>query len=567
MRRLVQLLLLAFFFAFLLYPVAYVVPSAARDKDGWTGFYFLTLFQNEFLWGCVLNSLLVAILTTIVTTLVSLPLAYWFTRRRFFGQTLLAACLLVPLILPPFVGALGMERFLNPYGTLNLWLMEAGWMDPASPIDWLAVGDVGGLFGIVIVEVLHLYPIMYLNVAAALANVDPAMEEAARNLGASEWRVFRTVTFPLMLPGYFAGATIVFVWAFTDLGTPLVFDFDQVVPVQIFNQISERETNPLGYALVAVTLLLTVIIFYAARGFVSRGSFTMISKGGGGVPRAASGPWHTLGIYLAVGLLTFLAIVPHLGVVLMSVSERWSFTPLPTHFTAQSFQMVLHEPLAYVSIQNSLKYSLASTALDLVLGVAIAYLVVRRPGKVSGLLDGLAMLPLALPGLVLAFGYLTCFNRVVLFGWDIGSLLNPANNPVPLLIIAYTVRRLPYLTRAAMAGLQQTAPVLEEAAENLGAGRWRVLRTITLPLLAANLAAGAILTFSFALLEVSDSLMLAQQEKHMPITRAIFGFWLRPDDGPYIASAMGVIGMAILLISLAAASIVLGKKMGELFRA
>ncbi len=564
MRRLVQVLLLAVFAAFLLYPVAYVVPSAARDNDGWTAYYFLTLFQNEFLWGCILNSLLIAVLTTIATTLVSLPLAYWFTRRRFFGQTLLAASLLVPLILPPFVGALGMERFLNPYGTLNLWLMEAGWMDPASPIDWLAIG---GLFGIVIVEVLHLYPIMYLNVAAALANVDPAMEEAARNLGAGEWRVFRTVTFPLMLPGYFAGATIVFVWAFTDLGTPLVFDFDQVVPVQIFNQISERETNPLGYALVVVTLLLTVIIFYAARGFVSRGSFTMMSKGGGVSAVRPAGGLEALAIYLAVGLLTFFAIVPHLGVVLMSVSERWSFTPLPTHFTTKWFRMVLQEPLAYVSIQNSLKYSLASTALDLVLGVAIAYLVVRRPGKLSALLDGLAMLPLALPGLVLAFGYLTCFNRVVLFGWDIGSLLNPANNPVPLLIIAYTVRRLPYLTRAAMAGLQQTAPVLEEAAENLGAGRWRVLRTITLPLLAANLAAGAILTFSFALLEVSDSLMLAQQEKHMPITRAIFGFWLRPDDGPYIASAMGVIGMAILLISLAAASIVLGKKMGELFRA
>jgi iron(III) transport system permease protein len=564
MRYLIQLLLLAFFALFLLYPIAYVVPSAARDQQGWTAFYFLTLFHDEFLWGCVLNSLAIAVLTTLLTTVISLPLAYWFTRRRFPGQTLLAACLLVPLILPPFVGALGFERFLNPYGTLNLWLMNAGLMDPGEPVDWLAAG---GLLGVVVVSVLHLYPIMYLNVAAALANVDPAMEEAARNLGASEGRVFRTVTFPLMLPGYFAGATIIFVWAFTDLGTPLVFNFAQIVPVQIFNQISERETNPLGYALVVVTLLLTVLIFYVTRGFVSRGSYTMLSKGGGVSAVRPAGRLETLGIYLAVGLLTFLALVPHLGVILMSVAERWSFTPLPTHFTTAWFRLVLHEPIAYVSIQNSLKYSLASTLLDLVLGVAIAYLVVRRPGWLSSVLDGLAMLPLALPGLVLAFGYLTCFNRVTLFGWDLGAWLNPANNPVPLLIIAYTVRRLPYLTRAAMAGLQQTAPVLEEAAENLGAGRWRVLRTVTLPLLGANLAAGAILTFSFALLEVSDSLMLAQQEQYFPITRAIFGLWLRPDDGPYIASAMGVLGMAILVVSLAVASIVLGRKMGELFRA
>jgi iron(III) transport system permease protein len=108
---------------------------------------------------------------------------------------------------------------------------------------------------------------------------------------------------------------------------------------------------------------------------------------------------------------------------------------------------------------------------------------------------------------------------------------------------------------------------MEEAAENLGASRWRVLRTITLPLLSANLIAGAILTFAFAMLEVSDSLMLAQQEKYQPITRAIFGFWLRPDDGPYIASAMGVIGMGILVVSMATATLVLGRKMGELFRA
>jgi iron(III) transport system permease protein len=198
-------------------------------------------------------------------------------------------------------------------------------------------------------------------------------------------------------------------------------------------------------------------------------------------------------------------------------------------------------------------------------GLAIAYLVVRRPGWLSSTLDGLAMLPLALPGLVLAFGYLTCYNKWNL--WGLEEWLNPGKNPTFLLIVAYTVRRLPYLTRAAMAGMQQIAPVMEEAAENLGASRWRVMRTVTIPLLAGNLTAGAILTFSFALLEVSDSLMLAQQEKYFPITRAIFGFWLRPDDGPYIASAMGVFGMAILGLSLIAASVVLGKKMGELFRA
>jgi iron(III) transport system permease protein len=582
-RHALALLLLGFFAAFLIYPIVYVIPASAHfqetvfengkpvivdgqplKRDVWSSFFFLSLLQNDFLWACLRNSLLIATLATLFTTFISLPLAYWFTRRRFRGQTLLAGLLLAPLILPPFVGALGLERFLNPYGTLNLWLIDLGLMDGRQPIDWLGRG---GLFGIVLMEVLHLYPIMYLNVAASLANVDPTMEEAARNLGAGEWRVFRTVTFPLMLPGYFAGATIVFVWAFTDLGTPLVFNYSKVIPVQIFNQISERETNPLGYALVVVTLLITAVLFYGARFLVGRGDYVMMSKGGIGSAARPVGFLQTLLIWLAVGLLTFVAVIPHLGVVLMSISARWLLTPLPTDVTFDNFRLVLDERIAFLSIKNSLQYSLASTALDVVLGVAIAYLVVRRPSRLTPLLDGLAMLPLALPGLVLAFGYLTCYNRLSLFGWEFGRLLDPARNPTLLLVIAYTVRRLPYVTRAALAGLQQTPVVMEEAAENLGAGRWRVFRTVTLPLLSANLLAGAILTFAFALLEVSDSLMLAQQEKYMPITRAIFGFWTRPDDGPYIASAMGVLGMAILLVSMLAASVVLGRKMGELFRA
>jgi iron(III) transport system permease protein len=368
-----------------------------------------------------------------------------------------------------------------------------------------------------------------------------------------------------MLPGYFAGATIIFIWAFTDLGTPLVFNFSQVVPVQIFNQISERETNPLGYALVVVTLLITAILFYGARGFVSGRSYIMLSKGGVASAARTLGPWQALGVYLAIGLLTFVALIPHVGVVLMAVAERWSFTMLPTHYTGESFRLVIQESYSYLSIRNSLQYSLFSTALDLVLGVTLAYLVIRRPSRLGALLDGLAMLPLALPGLVLAFGYLTCYTKLNLLGFE--HFLDPAKNPTLLLVIAYGVRRLPFVTRAALAGFQQIPPVLEEAAANLGAGRWRIFRTVTMPLLAANLVAGAILTFSFALLEVSDSLMLAQQEKYHPITRAIFGFWLRPDDGPYIASAMGVFGMGILIVSLATASIILGRRMGELFRA
>lgn len=546
----------------------------------WTAFYFqqalgFTLERTDsfpyvqarpnspYLWECLRNSLLLATLTTLATTLVCLPLAYAQARLRFRGQAVLSALLLVPLFLPPFVGAIGLQRFLERYGTINLWLMDLGLLSPREPIDWLGEG---GFLGVLLMQVLHLYPILYLNLAASWANVDPTLEDAARILGAGELRIFRTITFPLLLPGYFAGASLVFVWAFTDLGTPLVFQFNRVIPVQIYDQVSDpQRTNSVAYALVVITLALTAGLFYSARWLVSRQAYVAGGKGAMAAVVPEAGRGQTLLIWVAVLALTLLASLPHIGVVLTAFAERWTFTPLPEAYTTAYLGEVWSNRIAMLSIRNSVLFSLSSTALDLVLGVTLAWLIARRPSWLTGVLEGLATLPLALPGLVLAFGYLTCYSN-----WNLGPagpLLDPTRNPVALLIIAYAVRRLPYLTQSTLAGLKQVPGVLEEAAENLGAGRWRVLRTITLPLVMANVIAGVLLTFAFAVLEVSDSLMLAREEKFFPITRAIVGLLMRPEDGEPIASALALIAMALLALCLLAAALLLGRKLGQLFRA
>jgi iron(III) transport system permease protein len=181
------------------------------------------------------------------------------------------------------------------------------------------------------------------------------------------------------------------------------------------------------------------------------------------------------------------------------------------------------------------------------------------PGR--GLLDALAMMPLAVPGLVLAFGYISMTQDGQFF-----SFLNPSRDPTLLLVIAYSVRRLPYVVRAAVAGFQQTSVSLEEAAQNLGCPPLRALRRITLPLIAANLIAGGLLAFSFAMLEVSDSLILAQKQQHYPITKAIYELYLLLGEGRFLASALGVWAMAFLGITIFAASTLLGKRLGALFR-
>ncbi|MGH7798495.1 MAG: ABC transporter permease [Candidatus Binatia bacterium] len=549
----VLLFLWLFFIVFMLYPLGYVFSNAFFTEDGFSLVFMKLMFSSPNNTIILANSVNLGLAVTLLTTVLSLPLAFLLVRYNFPGKGLLNGLILIPMVLPPFVGAIGMRQLLARFGSVNLLLLEIGVIN--QPIDWLGGGS---FWGVVILEALHLYPIMYLNLAAALANVDPSLEEAAKNMGANSFRLFSTVTFPLMLPGYFAGAIIVFIWAFTDLGTPLVFEYREVIAVQIFNMVTDLHQNPMGYAFVVAVIALTLFFFYLSKRILGGGSYEMLGRGHvTSAARPASATMTVIAYAVVLGI-SALALIPHLGVLLTSVTQRWFLTVLPAEYTFQFYQDVFSHDLALLSIKNSLLLSSLSTIIDVVLGVTIAYLLARKRVPGRSVLDALAMLPLALPGLVLAFGYVAAFSA---------TPLDARINPVPLLVIAYAVRRLPYMVRAAYAGFQQTSVALEEAAINLGASPMKALFQITMPLVFANLIAGAVLAFSFAMLEVSDSLILASKESYYPITKAIYALLGRIADGPYIASAMGMLGLLLLAASLFIAGRFFGRRMGELFRA
>lgn len=544
--------LVLFFGLFLFYPILHVLMNAFYTDEQFSMEFFGLMLQSPVQQRALLNSFELGIVTTALTTIISLPMAVALVRYDFIGRGLLGGLALVPMIMPPFVGAIGMKQMFARFGSINLFLLESGFID--APIDWFGGG---GFWGVVILEALHLYPIMYLNIAAGLANVDPSLEESARNVGAGGFRLFRTITFPLMLPGYFAGAIIVFIWAFTDLGTPLIFEFREVVAVQIFNMSTDVHGNPMGYALVVFVVLVTLALFYLSKKFFGGRHYEMVARGHVTSASKRATSFETVLIWGMLLSITGIALIPHLSVVLTSVTERWFMTVLPSDYTTAYYGQIFEHDLTLLSIRNSLWLSIMSTTIDIVLGVAIAYLLTRRRFPFRDTLDAVAMLPLALPGLVLAFGYISGFS---------GTILDVRISPVPLLIIAYAVRRLPYMVRAAYAGFQQMSVTLEEASMNMGAGPLRTLWKITMPLVLANIAAGAILSFSFAMLEVSDSLILAIKEQYYPITKAIYSLMGRITDGPYMASAMGMLGMILLACSLLFTGKVLGKRMGQLFK-
>lgn len=557
--RIVFIFTAAFFAVFFLWPIAQILKGGFIDADGKVTFAYLgALLADPVYLAGLRNSFLLACATTALALVIALPLAFVSDRFIYPGKGILGSLVLVPMVLPPFVGAIGIKQIFGQYGALNALIIALGLRPAGWTFDWFAANQ---FWGIVLVEALALYPIIYLNAVAALANIDPAMEEAAQNLGCTGFRRFWKITLPLIHPGLFAGGTIVFIWSFTELGTPLIFDYARVTSVQIYYGLRDIGGNPFPFALVAIMLASSILIYAIGRGLFGRTSYAMMAKStSSGGPRALSrgAAWACTALFAGV---TFLAVLPHLGVILVACSREWYATVVPHAYTLDNFRLAIGHDLTVPAIANSLKFSSISAVIDVILGVAIAYVVVRS--KIAGrqVLDFLAMLPLAVPGLVLAFGYLAMSQDGRWF-----SALNPARNPTLLLIIAYSVRRLPYVVRSAAAGFQQTSETLEEAAQSLGCPPLKATWRITLPLITANLIAGGLLAFAFAMLEVSDSLILAQKAHYYPITKAIMELFQLLGDGKFIASALGVWAMAFLAVTIIALGLLLGKKLGALFR-
>ncbi len=503
--------------------------------------------------GVIPNSLVVATFTTLLSTLLGFTLAFIFAKYKFPGSELLRVVSLIPLLSTPFVGAIGLKKMIVADGVLNVLFHDILHLLPFKI-------EVTGLPAVIMVQTLLFYPIVMLNAYTALISVDPTLEEQAINMGASGFKLFRTITLPLATPGVEAGALLVFILSLEDLGTPIVFKgttAEKVLTFQIFNRIftpagliSQEATT-----LAMILLVISGLVFVGVRRYVSLRKYAMLGKGGAWRPRRRRlSPLTTILVYAFILGVLFFATLPHIGVTLLAFAKQWGPTLLPSSFTLDNFRAVLSDEEASRCIMNSLVYSSIATLLMVVLGVSAAYLVSRKkslPGIEA--LDLLVTIPIAVPGIAVATG---------LFLTYLGTPLSPTISGAPLLIAAYTVRKIPFTVRSVYSGLEQTDKALDEVAWTVGASRTRTFFSIVMPMILLNVLAGGMLSFIYSMSEVSTGIVVGDaNHRDAPMTWKMYDMLFHGlAGGTFQPAALGFLLMTLQFAFIVGANLLLRKR-------
>ena len=530
---LTALLVFGFLLLFLAVPVGTVFYSAFVNADGsFTMGHFGAFFNQPLMQEAFFNSLYVAGWSALLASLIAVPLAYFTVRFDFRGALIIQTLGVLPLIMPPFVGAVAMQLIFGRSGSVNLLLND--WFGFTIPF-------MEGLNGVIFVEALHYFPFILMNLVVALRNIDGAMEEAAFNLGSRGFRLFRRVIFPLALPGYVAGASLVFVKVFDDLGTPLVLGTTNMLAPQAYLRITQVGLeDPLGYVISVIMIAFSILALWLSARVLKGRDYSTLQKGGNSIQMRKLGPMESVLAYGWIILVLMLVLSPHMGVLLLSLASVWSYAPLPDGYTLAHYSAVFSESQGMIA--NTLLYCGLAAGVDVIIGTAIAYLMLRTRLPARQWLDFMASAALAIPGIVLAIGFLRTFRGIELPGT--GTLLTSS---WIIIMIAYSVRRLPYALRSCVASLQQINVSLEEAAQSLGATRMSTIRRVVVPLMAGGMLAGFVTSFVTAAVELSATIMLVTKDSQAPMSYGIY-LYMQSAAGRGPGAALGVLAVAAVAI-------------------
>ncbi|MHA2243352.1 MAG: ABC transporter permease [Candidatus Hodarchaeales archaeon] len=653
-------ILMLIFSFFMFIPIMTVSIAAFNFSDPSNLFeHFLYCFDNFSFRQSIMNTLFVGLTTTLICSIIGLTVTIIFSRYQFTGKKFFQVLTILPLVAPPFVGAFAVGRLLHNNGMITnlvqIFIPQLSNLlgEPGSPVM---------IWGIIFLQSIHLWPLIFFNTAASYSKIDPAQEEQARNLGSWSINLYRQIILPLITPGFVAGAVLVFIWSISDLGTPIVLNFFDYAPFLAFSEIRDErateETLANAYALVIILLIVSLLALLFASKVVGMRDYAPEKVSGMEQTRLmqkASRP-KTLLIVSILLILLITSLLPHIGIIFVAFVERIKFGEiLPSLWTLDGVVTTLGKADISAMIVNSLIYSAFAMLITIIIGIIVGYLLVRKKnlkgisiimtiiGVYVGLLLGAQLaanfsgaveknllmfgmmiivasiffvigktlnlrcleifstMPFAVPGVVLAVGYLTFFSSTTSL-WGIlpseidyipvlgfftaairKSILSIPDNPLELrftsfwfiLVVSYAMRRMPYAVQSSTAVLRQIHESLEEVAHNLGATATNTLRRITIPLMASGVIAGGILSFITSFTEVSTSIMITPTNRPFmplfpfsplsdPLTKGIYDEIKRGGDvAP--PGVMGLVQLLVAAIGMAITQKLLGEKTGTAF--
>ena len=542
-------LIWAFLIAFVLYPLTRIFYDAVTNEAGqFTLVNFRDFFTDSFYLRSFWRSMVLGVAAVFTTSVVGIAVALLIIRYEFPYRKTFSYLTMLPMILPPLVGVLGFVFILGRAGTVNILLMD--WFGMEHPINFMY-----GMHGILLIETVHLFPLMTLSILDSLSKVDPSLEEAAQGVGASGWHRFWTITLPLTTPGFMSGALLVFIWTFADFITPLVLGVQDLLAPQAYlniMQFVDRRIFRMGIVISALLVVLAIIFVIAAREYVAIKDYSSLAYSK--VERRRLGPVQR---WLAVGLLTLLMIVcviPQVGVVFAAVGRGWALTPFPVHYTLEFFRTVSIETPKFII--NSFLYAGLALVLCLVVGVPMAWIMARTRAPGRNTMDALTTLILAIPGTAIGIAYIRAFN------FPLPVIDVPLTGMWLILPLVLAVRRLPYTVRGSFSSLLLVHPSLEEAAANVGATKLRTFRDITVPLVWKGILVGALFSFIMSIQEASATIFLTLGGWEM-IPFGIFTFYIAGSHSQ--AAALGVILIVVCALSLYVVNRIAGTRVGGLF--
>jgi iron(III) transport system permease protein len=511
-------------------PLASLFYGSVSSEQGLTLDNFHEALTGRLYLQAVLNSLILGAWTGLFSVLIGLPLAWAVSRTNVPAKSLITLTATLAYLSPPFLTAIAFVNLFAPQSGLINKLMRDVLGLP------LLTFDIFSMKGLVLVTVLHTFPFVFLLAASALKSVDASYEEAAQILGASKWRTAFSITAPLVTPAILSGTLLAFVNAIALFGSQAIIGLPGRVvtlPTRIYALFDSPDGYGLASALSLVFILVTVAALFLQRSFLARRSFVTLS-GKGSRPQLVNlgpGRWLLFGFALLIFIVAI--ILPYSALIAVSFSKSWGLD-FWKNLTLQHYWFILFEyNVTQRAIMNSLLLATLAALLAVTIGAVIGWIELRSKIPGRKLLDYVALVPLGLPGIVMAVALIQFWLKmpVALYG------------TLTILLLAYTARYIPLGVRAANASLRQVDPSLEESARILGAGWGMTMREITLPLIRPGLFAGWLLVFVPSIQELSASILLFSSSS-MTLAVAVYNLYENGYTEP--VAALSIINIIII---------------------